>query len=122
MTEAVLGKLEHAFSIGASDREACLYADINPTTLYEYQLEHPEFAERKESLKQSPLFKARVAIESALDRGDTQTARWYAERRDSDFRPKSETDITSKGEKLEGNANVAELAARAAELLKEQKT
>jgi hypothetical protein len=40
----------------------------------------------------------------------------------SNYRDKTETDITSKGEKLEGSADIAALAAKAAALLKEEKT
>ena len=43
--EVVLGKLEAAFNIGASDLEACKHAGINPDTLYEYQKRHPEYTE-----------------------------------------------------------------------------
>ena len=58
MTEAVLRKLEDAFALGCTDLEACLYADISKTTLYDYQKDHPEFAERKEKLKETPTLKA----------------------------------------------------------------
>ena len=51
MTPEVLAKLEHSFSLGLSDREACLYAEINPATLYRYCENHQEFCKRKELLK-----------------------------------------------------------------------
>lgn len=56
----ILGKLEHAFKIGANDREACLYAKINPDTLYEYQKRHPEFTEQKEDWKRNPILKLKI--------------------------------------------------------------
>ena len=34
MTENTLNKLEHAFAVGASDEEACFYADIAPKTMF----------------------------------------------------------------------------------------
>ena len=34
--------------MGLSDREACIYADIAVSTLYDYCKKHKEFSERKE--------------------------------------------------------------------------
>lgn len=81
MTADIIGKLEYAFAQGASDKSACFYAGINPDTLYEYQKKNPEFAERKQQLKQSKLFKALDVIHSALENGDVAIARWYLERK-----------------------------------------
>ena len=62
MTADTLKKLEEAFAIGASDREACFYADISLQTLYTYQQHHPEFVERKEALKERPVLLARQTV------------------------------------------------------------
>ncbi len=89
-----LGKLEEAFAIGAGDKEACFYANINPDTLYEYQKKNPEFTERKASLKQRPVLLARQTVLKALET-DVITARWYLERKRKDeFSTKIETDNT----------------------------
>ena len=80
MTPEVLRKLEEAFAIGASDKEACFYADIAPSSLYLYQEEHPEFSERKDALKQRPVLLARQTVMKSMET-DPQTARWYLERR-----------------------------------------
>jgi hypothetical protein len=82
MTEALLGKLEQAFLMGCTDVEACLYADINPSTLYLYQEKHPEFIERKETLKQNPIMKARQVILGALDEADLNTAHRVVDRKE----------------------------------------
>ena len=79
MTPEVIRKLEEVFAIGGSDLEACFYADISKTALYEYQKDHPEFTERKEALKEKPILKARQTIVKALD--DPQHAEWYLERK-----------------------------------------
>lgn len=55
----VVRKLEHGFLNGLSDREACLFANIAPSTLYEYCKENPEFSERKELLKDQVKLKAK---------------------------------------------------------------
>ncbi len=81
----VLQKLEDAFSNGFPDREACLYAGIAPGTLYNYQLKHPEFIERKEALKLTPNLKARRAIVDAL--GDPNHAWKWLEKKDPELKP-----------------------------------
>jgi hypothetical protein len=62
MTPEVIAKLEEAFAWGCSDREACLWADIAPATLYNHQEAHPEFLERKEALKDTPIMLARKSV------------------------------------------------------------
>ena len=81
MTDETVNKLEQAFSMGCSDLEACLFADISKQTLYDYQAKHPEFADRKAMLKEKMIFKARSVIADALNRKDENTAKWYLERK-----------------------------------------
>lgn len=78
MTDLVLGKLEYAFSMGCTDLEACLHADIHPDTLYEYQRKNPEFSERKKMLKTKLIFKARETIAKNMD--DPKIAKWFLEK------------------------------------------
>lgn len=66
MTNETLRKLEDAFSIGASDREATFYAGIAMSTFYDYQTEHPEFVERKEALKEKPVMLARQTVVNGI--------------------------------------------------------
>jgi hypothetical protein len=79
MTEATLGKLRQAFLLGASDKEACLLADIHPDTLYAYQKKNPEYSEQKKVLKLNPVLKARQTIFKSLS--SPRIAMWYLERR-----------------------------------------
>ena len=91
MTPDVVGKLEQAFSLGCSDTEACLYADISRDTLYEYIKKHPEFADRKALLKDKLLLKARTVVAEALNNKDKDTAKWYLERKSkSEFGTRTE--------------------------------
>jgi hypothetical protein len=84
LTQDVVQKLEHAFSIGATDIEACFYAGISRGTLYNYQKENPDFLDRKEMLKERQVFKARMVIVQALQDGDKNMAKWYLERKRKD--------------------------------------
>ena len=81
MTEAVLHKLEEAFSLGCSDKEACVYANIAPSTLYLYQEKNPEFSERKQLLKEKLVLLARQTVAKAIQNGDEKSAQWLLERK-----------------------------------------
>ena len=83
ITENVLHKLEEVFALGGSDKEACFYADISPSTLYNYQTENPDFLERKELLKENPILLARRTVISEISR-NPHLAFKYLERRKRD--------------------------------------
>lgn len=84
MTPEVVSKLEQAFSMGCSDLEACLLADISKQSLYDYQAKHPEFADRKAMLKEKLVLKARSVLAKALNNNDENMAKWYLERKKKD--------------------------------------
>jgi len=89
-----IGKLEEAFAIGCTDLEACLFADIAASTLYDYQKEHTEFLERKKKLKEMPVLKARTKVVEEID-NDPGTAKWYLERKKKDeFGPQQKVDVS----------------------------
>lgn len=83
VTDEIVAKLEHAYSLDCTDLEACLYADIHPTTLYRFQEANPEFRERKQQLKQNPFVLARTTIVSAL-KENPELALKYMERKKRD--------------------------------------
>jgi len=82
MTDETLRKLEQAFLMGCPDTEACLYADIAPSTLYKYAAENEEFSERKETLKQNPFMKARKIQMDDLNDGSSAIAQKVLERKE----------------------------------------
>lgn len=92
--DKVLGKLEEAFLWGYSDREACLHANINPSTLYDYCNEHKGYSERKELLKNKPKMLAKKNIVEAIRKGDEGSSKWYLERKDDEFSNKTKTEIS----------------------------
>lgn len=102
MTEEVLQKLEFAFMRGLTDLEACLYANIGTTTLYNYCNENPEFRERKEELKQHPTAKARLNVTEAIENGNEEMSKWWLERKAKDeFSTKQTVDGELKVKRLE---------------------
>lgn len=94
MTPEKLDKLREGFMMGFSDEEACAYADIGKSTLYNYQNENKEYLEQKEAWKQNPILKAKTNIISALNEKDREISKWYLERKKKEeFSTKSESDI-----------------------------
>ena len=81
-TNLVLQKLREAFLIGCTDEEACIYADISPASLYNYQKAHPEYLEQKVAWRKNPIIKAKNTIFNNLT--SPETARWYLERKSPD--------------------------------------
>lgn len=92
MTTENIAKLEEAFLNMATDEEACFIADISETALYDFCRENPEFAKRKEALKNKVKYNAKMNIAKAIGTGDKTLSQWFLERRDSDYKPKQETE------------------------------
>lgn len=113
MTEAVLRKLEEAFAIGATDKEACFYADISPTSLYEYQDRNPKFAERKDALKERPVLLARQTVVKNLESNPELAFKFLERKRRAEFAQRQEL-TGADGERL----GVALSDEQAAQLLK----
>lgn len=82
-----LKKLEEAFGIGASDTEACFYADITPTTLYNYQKENPEFLQRKAALKERPVLLARQSLARGIEKDPNLAFKYLERKRRREFGP-----------------------------------
>lgn len=82
MTPETIQKLESAFIAGCTDLEACCYADVSKSTLYDYCQDNPEFSERKETLKNQPIMQARFIIQEALTTGDLNTANRVVDRKE----------------------------------------
>jgi len=78
----VIQKLEKVWAIGGSDAEAAFYADISKAALSDYLKKHKDLSERKESLLNKPVLKARQSVVSGLDNSDF--ALKYLERKRSD--------------------------------------
>lgn len=106
MTEKTLRVLEDAFINGASDVQACFLAEISEEVLYYYQRKHPKYTKRKAALKDMIKYKAKKKIKHAIDTElGCDTAKWYLERRDSEFKPKSDLNVEVAPKPLLGGAS-----------------
>jgi len=81
-TPETLQLLREAFSWGCTDSEACCYADISTSTLYNICAANPSFLELKNKLKNTPMMKARRVINGALDDDDVSTAHKVIDRKE----------------------------------------
>lgn len=98
LTPETIDKLRTSFLMGCSDIEACLYADISKTALYNYQQKNPDFVDQKEQWKEQLTLKARTVIATSLNNKDENTAKWYLERKcKNEFSTKVENEISGKG-------------------------
>ena len=89
LTEDTIRKLEEAFSIDASVKEACYYADISTDTFYRWIKLYPKLSYKLERLREKPILKARQTVVKALDNPDY--AFKYLERKKKDeFSPRQE--------------------------------
>lgn len=89
-TPETIHKLEEVFALGGSDLEACFYAGISKSALYNYQKDNPDFVERKEALKEQPILKARRSVLKGIDT-DPELALKFLERKNkAEFSLRSE--------------------------------
>ena len=86
-TEDTLQKLEQAFAQDCTDEEACLYADIAPSTLYAYQTKNKEFLERKQLLRQRPVLKARMELITGFVGNPAICLKYLERKKPDEFKP-----------------------------------
>lgn len=94
MTESTVRKLDEAFMMGFSDREACMYVGIPYSTFTSWLERHEDYRTKKEDLKSHPKILVKKNIYGALKEGDLDTSKWYADRKmkDDGFTTKQEID------------------------------
>jgi hypothetical protein len=96
----VVRKLEHAFSIGCTISEACLYAEISRDTYYRWINNNQTLKDRFDALLEKPLLRARSTVVNNLD--DPKVAAWYLEKKKrAEFGTMKEEDRTKEIKKIE---------------------
>jgi len=92
ISEEKIKKLEEAFAMDCSVKEACLYAWISIQTMYNWQEQDKELFERLELMRETPVFIARKSVINNM-KTDGDLALKYLERKKiSEFTPKSEVE------------------------------
>ena len=97
-TPDTIQKLEYAYSIGCTDTESALYANISLSALYNYISNNPDFKESRDMLKRKPVLLAKKTVYDSMEDGDTVTAKWLLEHKASDeYNTRSEVAVTGDG-------------------------
>lgn len=70
LNELVFAKLEDAFRFGATKAEACLWAGIDPSTLWRYEEKNPDFAMKIEAWQNELVSIARANVARSIRAGN----------------------------------------------------
>jgi hypothetical protein len=89
----MVGKLTSAFNNGFSIKEACVYAGINNDTYFQWVKSIKGFSDLMEAARLAPNQAAKKVIIESIRTGDVNSAKYWLDRRDPDFRQKGELDI-----------------------------
>lgn len=90
ITDFVILKLQQAFMIGCTDREACIYAGIAENTFYEFCKKYPHFREQKENWKDEPILASRLNIVRAIKNGSIEDSwKYLKSKRKDEFAEKA---------------------------------
>lgn len=95
MTATKVEEFKRAFAMGFSKKEACLYCDVAERTFFDYCTKNPDFTELIPTLQNLPKLKAKMNIYEKIEAKDDYNSRWYLEKTDKDFNPKSVIDQTN---------------------------
>ena len=114
---AVLGKLEQAFALDCTIKEACYYAGIHPDTYFELVKDRPELADRFDALREKPVLLARQEVVNWL-KGNPEFSLKYLERkRRKEFALRIEEE-TKETKEINLNINVKDMSVEELEKIR----
>lgn len=90
MTAEKIKKLEEAFALDCTIKEACLYADISIQTLYNRQEADPKLFERFELLREQPVLTARQSVINNMKKDGDLALKYLERKRKNEFSPRQE--------------------------------
>lgn len=93
-TPPLVSKLIVAFNNGFNITEACQYSGISRETYYDWLEHQPGFSDKMEEARMMPNRRAKEVVVAAVNDGDVNTAKWLLDRRDPDFKPKGEIEVS----------------------------
>lgn len=94
MTVPTLRKLKLAYLIDSTDAEACDFAGIGESTLYDFQKAHPQFSELKRKWKDTYIMAARLNVmRSVVQNKNVEDSKWLLKaKRNNEFAEKNITE------------------------------
>lgn len=85
LTPEVIKKLEEYFTYGLTDKQACFRAEIGTTQFYSYCRENPDWAERREILKDDVIVNAKITVAKKVkEQDDTYTKLVYQQHKQAE--------------------------------------
>ena len=106
ITPEIADRMMAFFKMGLNDEEVCEQTNITPSVLYRYQVNHPDFKERKCLAKTNLVAKAKRELMAGLQSKDEKirvdTAKWVLERRAKDEFSTRQEITGADGETLQG--------------------
>lgn len=107
---------------GLNITEVCHHVGISRDTYYRWLDEHPELPDKIENAKTLMVRKSKELLFNAIQEGDTQTAKWFLERRASDeFATKQRVDAKVESDLSNLTDDQLEKIANASKSVKESK-
>mgnify|MGYP001576480120 CR=1 FL=1 len=95
ITEAIIEKLEAAFSIDATDGEACAYAQISEASYYGHMKSDQTFADRMAAAKYMSILRVKKVVSRVIQEGDGKLALKFLElRQRENYHKKIEEEVT----------------------------
>lgn len=86
ITNEVVQKLEHAFVLWMTDKEACIYANVAPRTFYDFCKENEEFSQWKELIKGKVSMAAKANVANEVYKWSVQDSwKWLEARNKEEF-------------------------------------
>lgn len=99
MDDTVVQKIKDGLAMDLGIEEICFLANISKQTYYNWRESFPELAEEFDLFRYNLKVKSKALIRKQIEeKEDKETAKWYLERRDKGFKPKS--DITTDDEPI----------------------
>lgn len=90
MTIGVVDKLIAAFKNGYNITEACMSAGIDRSTYYSWLASDDNFSYKMSKAQGAPTRKAKRVVIAAINDGDVNSAKWWLNAKDPEFKSKVE--------------------------------
>ncbi len=87
--ENAILRLETAFALGCNRKEALMFSGVSKDAYFRLLQRQPEFRDRFDQLRQTPVLMAKRNVAMAIAAGDLAVSKWYLEKRDPEFMPKA---------------------------------
>ena len=86
-------RLETAFALGCNRKEALMFSGVSKDAYFRLLQRQPEYRERFEQLRQTPVLMAKRNVAMAIAAGDLAVSKWYLEKRCPEYSARAQLDV-----------------------------